>query len=133
MTRAGRAGDPTARRGCYCGTQSEPAMSPVMHVEVPGQAPLGAAASGTPEPSRAPPSVSTGAGAAAPPSGMHVGRQIPSAPTVWVVSAGNVGAPAPKSRTVGSPVSQTQPTGQPVGLAPTTQSSVQKPVVPVPV
>lgn len=104
-------------------------MSPVMHVDVlPGQLVLATGGA----PSTAPPSVS-GVGVATPPSGTHVGRQIPRAPVVCAVRFGNVGAPAPKSRTVGSPVSQTHPLGQPLGFAPMTQSSVQKPVVPLPV
>jgi len=82
-------------------------MSPVVHIEVPGQPPAAAE--------------------------VHVGRQIPSAPLVCFVRGGNVGAPAPKSRFVGSPVSQIHPVGQPLGVAPTTQSSVQKPEVPDPV
>jgi hypothetical protein len=95
-------------------------MSPVEHIdEVPGQPPGTAAEASE---------------AAAPASAeVHTGRQIPIAPLVCFVSGGNVGDPGPKSRIVGSPVSQTHPLGQSLGVAPMTQSSVQKPEVPDPV
>jgi len=111
-------------------------MSPVEHIDVvPGQAAGTAAeASEAAAPSAEPPSDSATGGVDAPASAeVHTGRQIPTAPLVCFVSGGNVGEPGPKSRIVGSPVSQTHPLGQSLGVAPTMQSSVQKPEVPDPV